>query len=292
MGQTAIAITDHGVLYGAIDFYSTARAAKINPISAARCTWRRAHATDREGRADRDPNHLILLARNDVGYRNLIKLVSASHLEGYYYKPRIDRELLAEHAEGLICLSACLGGELPQAIVRGDMAAAETIAREHAEIFGHGQLLPRAPGPRHPGGGRGSRGPRRDRPAHRPAACRHQRLALHQARGRRGARHPALPADRQLVARTRSASVCPARTTTSRARSRCASASPRTARPCPTRGDRGSVSRRDSAGAQPAAHVLADPGGSRRRHLPAASCARWVCRSATATRSTTRCASA
>ena len=91
---------------------------------------------DREGRTDRDPNHLILLARNDAGYRNLIKLVSTSHLEGYYYKPRIDRQLLAEHAEGLICLSACLGGELPQAILRGDMAAAETVARDHAEIFG------------------------------------------------------------------------------------------------------------------------------------------------------------
>src|SRR6202051_2402306 len=91
---------------------------------------------DREGSTARYPNPLILLARNDIGYRNLIKLVSTSHLEGYYYKPRIDRQLLAEHAEGLICLSACLGGELPQAILRGDMAAAETVARDHAELFG------------------------------------------------------------------------------------------------------------------------------------------------------------
>ena len=136
MGQTAVAITDHGVLYGAVDFYSTALAANINPIIGCEMYMAPRSRTDREGRADRDPNHLILLARNDVGYRNLIKLVSASHLEGYYYKPRIDRELLAEHAEGLICLSACLGGELPQAIVRGDMAAAESIARQHAEIFG------------------------------------------------------------------------------------------------------------------------------------------------------------
>jgi DNA polymerase-3 subunit alpha len=136
MGQTAIAITDHGVLYGAVDFYSTARAAKINPIIGCEMYMAPRSRTDREGRADRDPNHLILLARNDVGYRNLIKLVSASHLEGFYYRPRIDRELLAEHAEGLICLSACLGGELPQAIVRGDMDAAEAIARQHAEVFG------------------------------------------------------------------------------------------------------------------------------------------------------------
>jgi DNA polymerase-3 subunit alpha len=137
MGQTAMAITDHGVLYGAVDFYSAARAAKINPILGCEMYMAPRSRTDREGRADRDPNHLILLARNDTGYRNLIKLVTAAHLEGYYYKPRIDRELLAEHAEGLICLSACLGGELPQAIVRGDLDAAESIARQHAEIFGH-----------------------------------------------------------------------------------------------------------------------------------------------------------
>jgi DNA polymerase III subunit alpha len=136
MGQKAIAITDHGVLYGAVDFYSTARAAKINPIIGCEMYMAPRSRTDREGRADRDPNHLILLARDNAGYRNLLKLVSASHLEGYYYKPRIDRELLAQHAEGLICLSACLGGELPQAIVRGDMDAAEAIARQHAEIFG------------------------------------------------------------------------------------------------------------------------------------------------------------
>ncbi len=137
MGQTAIAITDHGVLYGAVDFYSAARAAKLNPIIGCEMYMAPRSRTDREGRADRDPNHLILLARNDTGYRNLIKLVSASHLEGFYYRPRIDRELLAAHAEGLICLSACLGGEVPQAIVRGDMDAAEAIARQHAEIFGH-----------------------------------------------------------------------------------------------------------------------------------------------------------
>ena len=94
MGQTAIAITDHGVLYGAIDFYAGARAAKINPVLGCEMYMAPRSRHDREGRADRDPNHLILLARNDVGYRNLIKLVSRAHLEGYYYKPRIDRALL------------------------------------------------------------------------------------------------------------------------------------------------------------------------------------------------------
>ncbi|MEA2637935.1 MAG: polymerase subunit alpha, partial [Chloroflexota bacterium] len=136
MGQPALAITDHGVLYGAVDFFATARASKINPVLGCEMYMAPRSRHDREGRADRDPNHLILLARNDTGYRNLIKLVSTAHLEGYYYKPRIDRELLAEHAEGLICLSACLGGELPQALVRGDLDGAESIARQHAEIFG------------------------------------------------------------------------------------------------------------------------------------------------------------
>jgi DNA polymerase-3 subunit alpha len=137
MGQKSLAITDHGVLYGAVAFYATARAAGINPVLGCEMYMAPRSRHDREGRADRDPNHLILLARNDIGYRNLIKLVSISHLEGYYYKPRIDHELLAEHAEGLICLSACLGGELPQAILRGDMDAAETVARRHSEMFGH-----------------------------------------------------------------------------------------------------------------------------------------------------------
>jgi len=136
MGQPALAITDHGVLYGAVDFFATARAAKINPVLGCEMYMAPRSRHDREGRADRDPNHLILLARNDTGYRNLIKLVSTAHLEGYYYKPRIDRELLAEHAEGLICLSACLGGELPQALLRGDFDGAESIARQHAAIFG------------------------------------------------------------------------------------------------------------------------------------------------------------
>jgi len=136
MGQTALAITDHGVLYGAVDFYATARAAGINPVLGCEMYMAPRSRHDREGRADRDPSHLILLARNDAGYRNLIKLVSTAHLEGHYYKPRIDRELLAEHAEGLICLSACLGGELPQAILRGDLNAAEAVARQHAEMFG------------------------------------------------------------------------------------------------------------------------------------------------------------
>jgi DNA polymerase-3 subunit alpha len=135
-GQAALAITDHGALYGAVKFYTAARAAGVKPIIGCEMYMAPRSRLDKEGRTDRDPNHLILLARNETGYRNLIQLVSRSHLEGYYYKPRIDKELLAEHADGLICLSACIGGELPQAILGGDMDAAESVARQHMEIFG------------------------------------------------------------------------------------------------------------------------------------------------------------
>src|ERR1700730_9390436 len=136
MGQPAVSITDHGVLYGAVDFYATARAAGVKPIIGCEMYMAPRSRHDREARTDRDPSHLILLARNAAGYRNLMRLVSTAHLEGHYYKPPIDKELLAAHSEGLICLSACLGGEVPQAILRGDLAAAETIARQHMEIFG------------------------------------------------------------------------------------------------------------------------------------------------------------
>jgi DNA polymerase-3 subunit alpha len=135
-GQPALAITDHGALYGAVKFYTAARAAGVKPIIGCEMYMAPRSRHDKEGRPDRDPNHLILMARNETGYRNLIQLVSRSHLEGYYYKPRIDKQLLAEHAEGLICLSACIGGELPQAILSGDMVAAEGVARQHMEIFG------------------------------------------------------------------------------------------------------------------------------------------------------------
>jgi DNA polymerase III subunit alpha len=136
MDQRAISITDHGVLYGAIDFYAKAKAAGVKPIIGCEMYMAQRSRHDRETRADRDPYHLVLLASNETGYRNLIKLVTTAHLDGHYYKPRIDKELLAEHAEGLICLSACLGGELSQALLRGDAAMAETVARQHSEIFG------------------------------------------------------------------------------------------------------------------------------------------------------------
>src|SRR2546429_9708072 len=110
-GIPAMALTDHGVLYGAIDFYAQAKAAGIKPILGQEVYVATRSYAQKEGRADRDPHHLILLVKNLAGYRNLIMLSSIAHLEGYYYKPRIDKALLAEHTEGLIALSSCLGGE-------------------------------------------------------------------------------------------------------------------------------------------------------------------------------------
>ena len=136
LGQPAVAVTDHGVLYGAVELHEAASKAGIKPIIGCEVYMAPRSRHDKEGRADRDPNHLVLLARDERGYRNLIALVSKAQLEGYYYKPRIDKQILAEHAEGLICLSACIGGELPQAILRGDLDVAEGVAREHMEIFG------------------------------------------------------------------------------------------------------------------------------------------------------------
>jgi len=135
-GQPAIAVTDHGVLYGAVELYTEATAAGVKPIVGCEVYMAPRSHRDKEGRADRDPNHLVLLARDATGYSNLVALSTIAHLEGFYYKPRIDKELLAAHSEGLICLSGCVGGELPQAILSGDLDAAERVARQHAEILG------------------------------------------------------------------------------------------------------------------------------------------------------------
>ncbi|HVB54215.1 MAG TPA: DNA polymerase III subunit alpha [Candidatus Acidoferrales bacterium] len=136
LGQTAIAITDHGVLAGAIEFYEAASEVGITPIIGCEVYVAARSHLQKEGRADRDPFHLVLLARDREGYANLVKLVSKAHLEGFYYKPRIDHELLAEHARGLIGLSGCIGGEVPQRLLVGDADGALAIAREYSQILG------------------------------------------------------------------------------------------------------------------------------------------------------------
>ncbi len=140
-GMPAMALTDHGVLYGAVDFYLQAKANGINPIIGQEMyVAARSHLL-KEGRLDRDPYHLILLVKDATGYRNLIELSSRAHLDGYYYKPRVDKELLAQHHEGLIALSGCLGGEVASRLLDADVAAAETAAREYQAIFGEDYFL-------------------------------------------------------------------------------------------------------------------------------------------------------
>ncbi len=134
-GQPAMALTDHGNMFGAIEFYKQAKKAGVKPIVGIEAYM--AHGSRLDRHPDRrSSNHLVLLAKNETGYRNLLKLTTSSFLEGYYYKPRIDRELLARHAEGLICLSACLNGEINEQILGRKEREAEAIARTYKELFG------------------------------------------------------------------------------------------------------------------------------------------------------------
>jgi len=131
----ALAITDHGVLYGAIEFYKKARHAGIKPIIGVEA-YISANHKSKILPEDRVRRHIILLAKDLEGYKNLLKLISISHLEGYYYKPRIDKKLLAKHNKGLIALSGCLNGEIPKLITTGNLKEAENIAKEYKKIFG------------------------------------------------------------------------------------------------------------------------------------------------------------
>ncbi len=136
-GQSAVAMTDHGNLFGAIDFYQKAHAQGVKPIVGCEAYMAPGSRRQREGLlAHNDYYHLILLATNLKGYHNLIKLSSKAYLEGFYYKPRMDKELLQEHHEGIIALSGCLSGEVPQLIGKEDMEAAAQTAGEYQEIFG------------------------------------------------------------------------------------------------------------------------------------------------------------
>ncbi len=135
-GFDSLALTDHGALYGAVAFYQAATAKGIRPIIGVETYVARRSMTDKEGKADAQPFHLVLLAKDAVGYRNLCRLVTDAHLDGYYYKPRIDREHLARYSQGLIGLSACLGGEIPRALETDDRELARKVAGEYADIFG------------------------------------------------------------------------------------------------------------------------------------------------------------
>lgn len=135
LGQSSIAITDHGVMYGCVDFYKAAKKAGIKPIIGCEVYVATRSRFDKVNRIDGN-HHLVLLCKNEVGYKNLIKLVSAGFIEGFYSKPRVDKELLEKHHEGLICLSACLAGEVPQALLAGDYERAKQVALYYNKIFG------------------------------------------------------------------------------------------------------------------------------------------------------------
>jgi DNA polymerase-3 subunit alpha len=139
-GMPALALTDHGSMYGVIPFYAAAKQAGIKPIIGIEAYVAPRGMTDKEGKADADYHHLILLAKDDVGYRNLLALTTAAHLDGYYYKPRIDKELLARHSAGLIGTSACLGGEVLKRLGQGDEAGAAEAADSYRSILGDGNF--------------------------------------------------------------------------------------------------------------------------------------------------------
>ena len=139
-GHKALAITDHGVMYGAVEFFRTCKEYGIKPIIGCEVYVARRSRFDKEGKKDASGYHMILLCKNETGYKNLIYLVSASYTEGFYVKPRIDVELLRAHSEGLVALSACIGGAIPQLIMSGLYDEAEKYALNMRDIFGEDSL--------------------------------------------------------------------------------------------------------------------------------------------------------
>ena len=141
LGMDSVAITDHGVMYGVIDFYRAAMAAGIRPIIGCEVYVAPGSRFDKKGQQDNKYNHLVLLAENNTGYHNLMKLVSRGFTEGFYYKPRVDMEVLREYHEGIIALSACLAGIVPEYIQKGLYEDAKCKALELEEIFGKGNFF-------------------------------------------------------------------------------------------------------------------------------------------------------
>ena len=136
----SVAITDHGNMFGVIDFYKEAKKQGIKPVIGCELYTAQRSLTDKDPNFDKRYGHLILLAENMTGYQNLIKLVSISYVDGFYYKPRVDIEALREHSEGIICLSACLAGDVSNALMNRNYEKAKEIALTYNEIFGQGNF--------------------------------------------------------------------------------------------------------------------------------------------------------
>src|SRR3989344_5465649 len=136
LGMDSVALTDHGALYGAVEFYKKAKEKGIKPIIGAEVYVAFEGMHQERPNIDDKRYHLILLVKNETGYKNLVKLITKAQLEGFYYKPRIDEELLKEHAEGLIALSGCIQGKIPQLILSRKIKEAEELAQKYQSIFG------------------------------------------------------------------------------------------------------------------------------------------------------------
>jgi len=136
LGMDSIAITDHGVMYGVVEFYKEAVENGVKPILGCEVYTAKRTRHDKQGVMDSDQGHLVLLAKNNQGYKNLMKIVSIGFTEGFYYKPRIDFEILERYSEGLIALSACLSGDIPKALVNNDFERAKRVAKQYNDLFG------------------------------------------------------------------------------------------------------------------------------------------------------------
>ena len=140
-GMPALALTDHGAMFGAIDFYNAATRAGIKPIIGMEAYLAPRGMTDRDPKLDSRAFHLLLLAENETGYRNLLEIATASQLQGFYYRPRIDREFLAAHNEGLICTSGCMSGEIPRALIESRDQEAARRLEWNLEVFGRDRFF-------------------------------------------------------------------------------------------------------------------------------------------------------
>ncbi|MCJ7829576.1 PHP domain-containing protein, partial [Patescibacteria group bacterium] len=136
LGMDSVALTDHGNIYGAVELYKKAKEKGIKPIIGAEMYLALDKMTQERPNIDDKRYHLVLLVKNEQGYKNLVKLLTEAHLKGFYYKPRIDEDLLKKHSQGLICLSACVAGKIPQKILAKEMDEAEEVALRYQNIFG------------------------------------------------------------------------------------------------------------------------------------------------------------
>ena len=136
LNMPALALTDHGAMYGVVEFFHACNEVNINPILGMETYMAARNMSDREAQHDSKSSHLLLLAENQTGYQNLLKIATASQLQGFYHKPRIDHDFLSSHAEGIICTTGCLSGEIPRALLSGNTKRAHELMDYYIQVFG------------------------------------------------------------------------------------------------------------------------------------------------------------